>query len=425
MRILSRVVCVALLLGLGVSAGFGWGTVTHVYFANHLGVMFGPLNQNEIYGATLPDLFGYSFGDIPALTVDYGLHTDKSLLWSLYHEAQSREAKAAFYGVFTHNNVAPEGWKSVSGADWYAHGVYPGNEQGWVIRQGLKLVSNPEIAGYIVGLVGEENFESFAPVVGHTLIETAVDILVKRNLDPLVGARLYFAAKNRTEEVPLVLKKVLGGMYPGVEEVEAYNKEQTMGYGQLFLMPEDQLIGAISGQTATVAMLYITKQLGLPAPEGGIDANVIAQFIGMAIKQVQPIYRMELMATLARVAFNMRNGPPPAGPIFAFCKDEEMESVVQKAGLSVEQPTDFALGQNYPNPFNPSTNISYSLPADAHVSLKVYNSLGQEVASLVDEARPAGQYVAVWNAAGMASGIYFYRLQAGSYIETKRMTLLK
>jgi hypothetical protein len=399
--------------------------VTHVYFANHLGVMFGPLNQNEIYGATLPDLFGYFFGDNNALAVDYALHTDKALLWSLYQAAQAPQAKAAFYGVFTHNNVAPEGWKSVSGADWYAHGVYPGDLQGWVIRQGMILVGKPEIASYIETLVGSANVEAFAPVVGHTLIETAVDILVKRYDDPLVGARLYLAAKNRTDEVPAVLKTVLGGSYPGIEEVEAYNQAQTIQYGQLFLLPEGQLIGAISEQIKQVATLYITNQLGLPPPKGGIDANAIAQFIRMAIRQAQPIYRMELMATLARVAFNMRNGPPPAGPIFAFYKDEELESVAQKTGIAVELPTDFALGQNYPNPFNPSTNISYSLPADAHVSLKVYNSLGQEVASLVDEARPAGQYVAVWNAAGMASGVYFCRLQAGSYIETKRMTLLK
>jgi polyhydroxybutyrate depolymerase len=87
-------------------------------------------------------------------------------------------------------------------------------------------------------------------------------------------------------------------------------------------------------------------------------------------------------------------------------------------------PTRYSLDQNYPNPFNPSTTISYDLPKAANVTLKVYNTLGQLVASLVDEHKEAGSYQVQWNA-NVPSGIYFYRLQAGEFVETKKMILLR
>ena len=88
-------------------------------------------------------------------------------------------------------------------------------------------------------------------------------------------------------------------------------------------------------------------------------------------------------------------------------------------------PTHFSLLQNYPNPFNPSTTISYTLSTSDFVSLKVYDVLGNEVAILVDEEKPAGSYEVEFDATDLSSGIYFYQLQAGSFIETKKMILMK
>ena len=88
-------------------------------------------------------------------------------------------------------------------------------------------------------------------------------------------------------------------------------------------------------------------------------------------------------------------------------------------------PRDFTLFQNYPNPFNPSTTISYRLPKTSHVILKIYNMLGQEVAMLVNEEKVAGVYQAQWNASKLPSGLYFYRLTAGAFTDTKKMMLLK
>ena len=89
------------------------------------------------------------------------------------------------------------------------------------------------------------------------------------------------------------------------------------------------------------------------------------------------------------------------------------------------KPERFSLGQNFPNPFNPSTTIKYSIPKNSLVRLKVYNILGEEVAILVNEEKPVGTYEVKFNATNLPSGVYFYRLQAGSFVETKKMIIIK
>ncbi len=86
---------------------------------------------------------------------------------------------------------------------------------------------------------------------------------------------------------------------------------------------------------------------------------------------------------------------------------------------------EYSLSQNYPNPFNPTTNINFSIPADQHVSLKIYNSMGQEVATYVDEFLKAGVYNAAFDGTSLSSGIYFYTLKTNNFVETKKMMLVK
>jgi hypothetical protein len=86
---------------------------------------------------------------------------------------------------------------------------------------------------------------------------------------------------------------------------------------------------------------------------------------------------------------------------------------------------DYALMQNYPNPFNPSTNISYQIPEPGLVQLKVYNLLGKEVESLVDEFKPAGEYSINFNASGLPSGVYIYSLRINGFVQNQKMTLTK
>ena len=116
-------------------------------------------------------------------------------------------------------------------------------------------------------------------------------------------------------------------------------------------------------------------------------------------------------------------------PVYADFRFGSVTSVRNTADLV---PASFALQQNYPNPFNPSTQITYTLPSPEYVTLKVYNLIGQEVATLVNNQQSAGAHTVVWNAdrtgaqtGTLAGGVYFYRLHAGEFTSVKRMVLAK
>ncbi|MCH9028334.1 MAG: T9SS type A sorting domain-containing protein [Bacteroidetes bacterium] len=103
-------------------------------------------------------------------------------------------------------------------------------------------------------------------------------------------------------------------------------------------------------------------------------------------------------------------------------------TAVRSKIVSVESSnfiTDYVLEQNYPNPFNPSTTIKFGLPEKSNVVITVYNSLGAEVATLVNEVREAGSYEIKFNANNFSSGIYYYKITSGNFVETKKMILLK
>lgn len=88
-------------------------------------------------------------------------------------------------------------------------------------------------------------------------------------------------------------------------------------------------------------------------------------------------------------------------------------------------PTEYRLEQNYPNPFNPSTTIKFSIPGQCNVVIKVYDILGGEVTTLVNEELDAGRYEREFSASSLSSGVYIYRMKAGNYISTKKMLLIK
>lgn len=98
---------------------------------------------------------------------------------------------------------------------------------------------------------------------------------------------------------------------------------------------------------------------------------------------------------------------------------------VEQFGIATNTLTELSLKQNFPNPFNPITNISYSLAESGFVKLKVYDQLGNEVASLVNEEQPQGNYKIEFNAESLASGVYIYKLEHNNHIITKKLTLLK
>ena len=101
------------------------------------------------------------------------------------------------------------------------------------------------------------------------------------------------------------------------------------------------------------------------------------------------------------------------------------EIITDARGESPAIPHRWSLEQNYPNPFNPATTISYNLPSKLFVTLKIYDLLGRDVATIVAEEQQAGKYSRQWHTSGYPSGVYFYRLQAGPYTETRRLVLLR
>ena len=110
--------------------------------------------------------------------------------------------------------------------------------------------------------------------------------------------------------------------------------------------------------------------------------------------------------------------------LFLFIK-LTASSIEAVESISNKIPTEFSLNQNYPNPFNPSTKITYQIPKVSFITLKIYDVLGKEITTLVNEEKPIGSYEIEFNAKNLPSGIYFYKIQAGSFVETKKMVLMK
>lgn len=124
--------------------------------------------------------------------------------------------------------------------------------------------------------------------------------------------------------------------------------------------------------------------------------------------------------------FTMKSQFGSINPAFYSAWDYDKEAPVGSVSVADNtKPFIFALEQNYPNPFNPSTKIDYSIPMQSKVELKIYNIVGQEVATLVNEVQGAGVHSARFDATKLASGVYFYRLTAGNFTSVKKMALLK
>ena len=154
----------------------------------------------------------------------------------------------------------------------------------------------------------------------------------------------------------------------------------------------------------------------LPANSGGVPVNNL--FPGQVDYQDSFSFtKLEagLLPDLARVT---------SWDLYGW--DEELVTYLgQGHDPKALNPTEYSLSQNYPNPFNATTTIQYQLAEDGPVTLEVYNVFGQRVATLVDGRQGAGYKSVSWDASSVSSGLYFYRLSAGDYTETRRMMLVK
>ena len=139
----------------------------------------------------------------------------------------------------------------------------------------------------------------------------------------------------------------------------------------------------------------------------------------------------EAQRALIYAGQTMGGGFNQAGSVAVFARVGALsiEPVTLTTPVSVEEeagvPAAYALENNYPNPFNPSTTISYTLPASSYVTLTVFDLTGRQIRHLASGTQPAGTHEVSFEASGLPSGVYVYRLQAGDYVDTKRMVMVK
>ncbi len=183
-------------------------------------------------------------------------------------------------------------------------------------------------------------------------------------------------------------------------------------------------------------------QLMLPPvpPKGGFDARLSgerwATDSGVAeIELQQNGAPLSVTVTLdhdGESVITFMNGPllierqtVASGQTVVVPEDATIMQAIPADDILAELPAEFSLGQNYPNPFNPSTTIQFALPVESNVKLDVFTVTGQHVATLVNGERQAGRYDVTLDASGLASGLYLYRLTAGTFTETRQFTLIK
>jgi len=176
------------------------------------------------------------------------------------------------------------------------------------------------------------------------------------------------------------------------------------------------------GLTATVAgtFLAVTNSALYAGADGGVYASPHA--IDSAVFQWTAPARGTGGVTLYAAAFQGTTGSSSGQSRAISATATEITTGVDG---SLSLPDKYTLCQNYPNPFNPSTAISYQLLANSFVTLKIFDVLGREVATLVNEQKGPGSYSVQWNAAGAPSGVYLYRLTAGDFVQIRRMVLMR
>jgi hypothetical protein len=168
---------------------------------------------------------------------------------------------------------------------------------------------------------------------------------------------------------------------------------------------------------------------GMPVKDAIVYAQSGDQYLGFGISNAKGEYSIinipvgDYILVAHKIGSQSDNKSVTLG-------EEGMDNLVfnvtpNKNLITTVAPESFSLSQNFPNPFNPSTVINYSVSKDGFVSLKVYNNIGQQVAELMNGVQGAGEYNAVFNAAGLPSGIYFYKLEANGFTDTKKMILVK
>ncbi|MBC8182319.1 T9SS type A sorting domain-containing protein [candidate division KSB1 bacterium] len=188
-----------------------------------------------------------------------------------------------------------------------------------------------------------------------------------------------------------------------IDSVEVENGSW-LGDDILFFPNVNMLAGKVS--------LGITRKTG----QRGINGSGVIATIKIKLKDIPPV---ETTLTIQNVIANDETG----NSIQFDVENTTITKINEKTAEHI--PTSFELGQNYPNPFNPTTTIEFAIPKSSQVSLRLYDLLGREVATLVEKEMQPGEYHIVFDAQRLQSGVYMYSLKAGDFFQLKKLLLLK
>lgn len=264
----------------------------------------------------------------------------------------------------------------------------------------------------------------------------ATDIMFG-NLDSYVNSGrnfyVYFPLTGKMEWVIWDVGLCFGA-YPA-----AISKQENLSVTYVINSTDRPLIGKIYGTTdlknAYLQTLYslFSKYFTTAKLTQHVDsiANAIRIYVSEDLKKMYTLQQFENNISSDVTAEGGGSGASRKPGIKSFITARVSNITTQLTNLgilSVKEtgiPASFSLSQNYPNPFNPSTTISFNLPERSQVQLKIFDIFGREVNTLVNEEKPAGYYNISFDASSLSSGTYLYRLSAGKFIQTKRMTLVK
>ena len=395
---------------------FGWGVATHSYFAEELGKKYGITDQEMmVYGSMAPDMFNLEF-DLPHN--DY-LHDQTHYNFMKVSDNAVGIRQQAFATGFTSHNDS-------CGADYTAHHngrTTPG--KGYIITK-VEILT-PELIDKVLPIVidmgvypslAQSLADSVAPSLTELFVETAVDLMIKRYENPSIGTLMLQSAQFTDLEIDSLLVAAYAEDYADesgkssvetgeiITGIELEYRALIRQHGETLSKSEEEAIPLLAVQAAEITEAYLKSKTG-GIFDFTIPPEIITVYKGFlldyAIPEVEEDYDSEIAATLA------------------YLEEQYIPVHVE----DTTSATAYILCRNYPNPFNSATTIEYFLPENSHIKIEIYNVLGQKVVVLVDTVKPEGTYSITWEAAGMASGMYFCRIEAGGYAVVRKMELVR